>query len=244
LPALGRNLLLHPTSGVGGIYDEPVETWSGPPQTVICRQFAHLDGIHGTWLEVAPGHPGLFALAFPWYGARTHRRLMGHVNRLSAIIAIVSDRQGGRIRPGSGGRPLITYTPGKREQAHLRRGIAEAARIHIAAGARSIATLHMRDHSFRVPDGGGPREIDDLCRRIERAPVTRNRSIIFSAHQMGTCRMGSSPRDSVCGPDGEVFGVRGLYIADGSAFPASPGVNPMITIMALAHHTAQGMKLL
>ncbi|MGI4870513.1 MAG: hypothetical protein ACRYFX_04965 [Janthinobacterium lividum] len=31
-------------------------------------------------------------------------------------------------------------------------------------------------------------------------------------------------------------------MADGSAFPACSGVNPMLTIMALAHYTAQGMK--
>jgi choline dehydrogenase-like flavoprotein len=42
----------------------------------------------------------------------------------------------------------------------------------------------------------------------------------------------------VCDEDGEVFGISGLFIADASAFPGSSGVNPMITIMALAHHTA------
>jgi choline dehydrogenase-like flavoprotein len=68
-----------------------------------------------------------------------------------------------------------------------------------------------------------------------------NRSILFSAHQMGTAAMGSDPRRAVCGPDGQVFGARGLYITDASAFPASSGVNPMITVMALAHHTARQM---
>ena len=51
---------------------------------------------------------------------------------------------------------------------------------------------------------------------------------------MGTCAMGTNRRKAVCGPDGQVLGVRGLYIADASAFPASSGVNPMITVMALA----------
>ncbi|MFC7667509.1 GMC oxidoreductase [Hymenobacter humi] len=36
--------------------------------------------------------------------------------------------------------------------------------------------------------------------------------------------------------------VQNLFVADGSAFPACSGVNPMLTIMALAHFTAQGMK--
>jgi len=42
------------------------------------------------------------------------------------------------------------------------------------------------------------------------------------------------------GPDstGELCGVRGLYLRDASVFPTAPGVNPMITIMAMAHRTA------
>jgi choline dehydrogenase-like flavoprotein len=45
----------------------------------------------------------------------------------------------------------------------------------------------------------------------------------------------------VCGPDGAVYGLKGVYVADASIFPASSGVNPMITIMALARHVAKGM---
>jgi len=35
--------------------------------------------------------------------------------------------------------------------------------------------------------------------------------------------------------------VRGLYVTDASAFPTSSGVNPMITIMAIADHVARGI---
>ena len=59
---------------------------------------------------------------------------------------------------------------------------------------------------------------------------------------MGTCRMGSDPRSAVCDERSEVFRVKGLYIADASAFPASSGVNPMITIMALAACVADGIE--
>ena len=46
-------------------------------------------------------------------------------------------------------------------------------------------------------------------------------------------------RTAVCDERGEVFGARGLYVADASAFPASSGVNPMISVMALAQCVAQ-----
>jgi choline dehydrogenase-like flavoprotein len=64
---------------------------------------------------------------------------------------------------------------------------------------------------------------------------------------MGTARMGSDPRLHPCDPDGHVrrgsgrreTGVRGVYVADASLFPTAIGVNPMLTIMALARHVAR-----
>jgi choline dehydrogenase-like flavoprotein len=68
-----------------------------------------------------------------------------------------------------------------------------------------------------------------------------NRVLLFTAHQMSTCRIGTSPRDSVAGPDGRVHGVPGLYVTDASAMPTASGVNPVLSLMALARRTALGM---
>jgi choline dehydrogenase-like flavoprotein len=83
--------------------------------------------------------------------------------------------------------------------------------------------------------------IDVFCDRVLEARVGRNWSLVASAHQMGTCRMGGDKQSAVCDERGEVFGVAGLYVADTSAFPASSGVNPMITVMALAACIADGI---
>ena len=61
---------------------------------------------------------------------------------------------------------------------------------------------------------------------------------LFSAHQMGTARMGRNPETSVAKPTGELHDVRGVWIGDTSAFPSALGVNPMVTCMALAARTA------
>lgn len=242
LPALGQNLFLHPTSAVSGVYAEQIEPWHGPPQTILCDQFAMLDGNYGFRLETAPVHPGLLALATPWFGARDHRRRMQQAAHVASFIVLVRDKQGGRVRVGKDGRPVIEYRPGAQEQAHLKRGIAEAVRVHLAAGASDVLTLHTREHSFRRSEELTDAQIDAFCQRLGKAALDRHWSALFSAHQMGTCRMGSDARTAVCDENGEVFGVAGLFIADGSAFPASSGVNPMLTIMALAHHTAQWIK--
>jgi choline dehydrogenase-like flavoprotein len=48
-------------------------------------------------------------------------------------------------------------------------------------------------------------------------------------------------RDSVADPDGQVWGVDGLYVTDASDMPTASGVNPMLSILALARCTAQRM---
>jgi choline dehydrogenase-like flavoprotein len=58
-------------------------------------------------------------------------------------------------------------------------------------------------------------------------------------HPLGTARMGIDPASSVIGPDHQVHDTPGLYVVDGSAVPTPLGVNPQVTIMALATRAAE-----
>ncbi|MFL5709552.1 MAG: GMC oxidoreductase, partial [Chloroflexota bacterium] len=75
-----------------------------------------------------------------------------------------------------------------------------------------------------------------------------NRGGVFSAHQMGSARMGADPRTHPVDLAGRVRvsdrhdrPVPGLYVGDGSLFPTGIGVNPMITVMALARRVARAI---
>lgn len=239
-PHLGRNLHLHPTTAVAGRYDQPARGWVGAPQSVLCDEYHRLRGNYGVRIEAAPIHPGLLALAVPWYGARDHRARMQHAAHVSAFVILARDQGTGRVRVDREGRPVIDYAVGRAERALLMEGAAKAAAIHHAAGAREIHTVHVREHTWRRD---GSDNIEDFCARVARAPVHGNRAAVFSAHQMGTCRMGTDPATSVCDERGVVRGTRGLHVADASLFPASSGVNPMITIMALAEMVAEGLTV-
>ncbi|MDP9178931.1 MAG: GMC oxidoreductase, partial [Gemmatimonadota bacterium] len=244
LPALGRNLFIHPTTGVTGVFDHLIEAWKGPPQTVVCDEFAELRGSYGYRIETAVAHPGLLAAATPWLGAVHHRQTMQQVAQRALLIVLVRDCAAGRVSIDADGRPRMSYRTHRLEREMLRHGMATAARILDAAGATSISTVHVTPlGTERAANTAAttPQQIDQLCRRISTAPVGGNKMHLFSAHQMGTCRMGRDGRSAVCDANGEVFGVRGLFIGDASAFPLSSGVNPMITVMAMAHHTARGI---
>jgi choline dehydrogenase-like flavoprotein len=84
-------------------------------------------------------------------------------------------------------------------------------------------------------------DVDRYVERLKRVPLGAGGFRLFSAHQMGTCRMGSDPQTSVANPYGELHDTPGVWIGDASAFPTSSGTNPMITIMALAHRTGEAI---
>jgi choline dehydrogenase-like flavoprotein len=60
-------------------------------------------------------------------------------------------------------------------------------------------------------------------------------------HQAGTCRMGDDPRTSVVDRHCRVHGHDNLFVADGSPHVTNGGFNPVLTILALAYRTAEGI---
>ena len=232
----GRHLALHPTVAVAGIYDHPVPLWSGVPQSVVSEAFGDLAPAYGFRIECPPALPGILAASVPWWGAAQHRQLMAQAANTAAFIAIVRDREGGRVTLDRQGQAGASYRVQPETARHLIRAMIETVRIHRAAGARQVATPHTPPLALDRDGDLGAYEAE-----IERRGVVANRMTLFSAHQMSTCRIGHERTHSVTNPDGQVWDVEGLYVTDASAFPASSGVNPMLTVMALARRTAQRM---
>jgi choline dehydrogenase-like flavoprotein len=228
----GRSLHLHPVPPVPAVYDDPIRLWSGPPQTVMSDAYAWLDGGYGFRLEVPSALPGVLAASFPWRGAAEHAERMRELDHVAVIIPIVRDRESGSVTIDRAGRPVVRYRVRGMAARHCVRAIVEAAYVHLAAGAREAFTLHTRPLVVRRGD-----DLDAFAREVERREIVPNRVAIFSAHQMSTARMGGQ-RGAVADPDGRIRGVSGLYVADASAFPSASGVNPMLTVMALARRNA------
>ena len=62
---------------------------------------------------------------------------------------------------------------------------------------------------------------------------------LFSAHQMGSCRLGVDPSRGACRPTGQLWECDDVWVCDGSLFPTATGVNPMVTIYAVADGVAR-----
>lgn len=234
---IGRNLHLHPTSVAYGLYEEPVYGWSGPMMSRYVPEFSRLDDGYGVSLQTAPIHPGIAAVVLPWANGVQHKQMMQQLAHLGNIIAITRDREGGQIRLDRAGRPVIHYQLAPYDRAHLVRGVREALKIHHAAGAVEVGGPHSTPLVWRTGQ-----DFERFLTQVEATKVRRNAYALLSAHQMSSCRMGSSPLRGAINPTGETFEVRNLFVADGSALPTALGVNPMLTIMGVAHVIAQHVK--
>ena len=249
-PAIGRHLRVHPVAVVAGRFDEPIEMWRGTMQAARSLQFAEPDKTRERYvIEAAPGHPGLLALALPWEGTAAHVALMDGAARISPLIAIVRDGGEGRTTLTRAGNVRVDYRLDERGIAALRHGLVSMSRIARAAGATEVLAAGTPPVRFRPASGPGT---DAAVARFESELGTfdfrPNRGAVFSAHQMGTVRMGADPRSHPCDPFGRVragdrgdITIGGLFVADGSLFPTGIGLNPMVTIMVLARRVARAI---
>ncbi len=241
---IGRHLHLHPTTTITGMYPEKVYPWKGVMQSAYSNEFGHLTGNYGYKLEVAPVHPGLMGLSTPWYSACDYREHMAQAAHLGTFIILTRDKGEGTITVDRDGEPVADYVTSVFDRRHLLHGMRQAARVHFAAGARAVMSLHnKRTRLERDAEGMvDERQWREFDARLERYGMGVNRLMMFTAHQMGTCRMGADPKQSVTDGNCEVHGIKGLFVCDGSVFPAATGVNPMLSIMGLAHRASQYIK--
>lgn len=234
--ALGRHLTLHPATAVLGLMDEPVRPWTGALQAHYSDQFADLHEGYGFKFETAPMHPSLAALAHPWGSGAQYRDAMARLPRTTLIGILLRDRFGGRVRINGQGAPVVDYSLARYDQAHLWRAVQEGSRLLEAAGAREISVPQSAPNGYRPADGSAART--RWLEGVRGRGLGANQMLLVTFHQMGSCRMGGNRSTSVVNPENEVWDVPGLYVADASVFPSASGVNPMLTIMGIAHRAA------
>ena len=235
--AVGDHLRLHPCTAVLGVYGEDQRAWWGAPHTIVVDEFADTGGGWGYLIETAQYTTGVGASAIPFTSGRDHKEALADYRFGATSIGLLRDRGHGRVTVDREGQAVHSYSlTDEVDVANARHGLEAQARIHEAAGAREIRALATAMPRWRRGD-----DLGEFVARVQRVPLGFGGHRLFSAHQMGTCRMGTDPATSVAGPWGELHDTPGVWIGDGSAFPTSSGTNPMISIMALAHRTAEAI---
>ncbi len=216
-PALGRNLSIHPATGITASFEEEVIPWRGVMQSVGIEELHEREGV---LLEATSTPPGMGAVSAPGYGTHLLRRLDRAANT-ATLGAMIADEPSGRV---FGRRsPLVTYRLAKADERRLAIAVAAMTRVMLAAGAREVEL-----------GGGAPvvRSEADLDAAMQQLDVRRLRLAAF--HPTGSAAAGSDPSRHPVDPEGRLRGIDGVWVADGSILPSCPGVNPQVSIMAIA----------
>ena len=234
-PAVGRHLRLHPAGIVLGVYAERIEGWEGQIQSSVSHAFKDLEGAWGFLLESTYMAPSLFLASYPWVDGRQHKedsaRQFPHI---APFISVGRDHGEGSVTIDEGGGAVVRWSFDDEVDRRLFvRAQVELCRLHRAAGAKRIHTMHSAPTSWEEGE-----DFDAYLTEVESASYASNDVAVFSAHQMSSCRMGSDPEDSVADGLGQLHDIREVWIGDASAFPTASGVNPMVSNMALARRTA------
>ena len=234
--SIGRNLHFHPVTLPRG----RVRRRRSVRGRARCRRGTRRStrgstGGYGIRYETAPIHPGFFGAGLQWAGARESLELARRYRHMAPIFALVRDRDGGEVVVGRDGEPSARYRLSRYDLRHMRAGFVGAARILEAAGAKRIVSTHANPVVWAPGPGRG---VGWFLAQADARGWEPNRVLYASAHLMGTARMGGSPTGSACDPTGETWEVARLVVCDGSTFPTASGVNPMVTIAAVAHLNA------
>ncbi len=229
-PNIGRHLALHPIHANVGVMEESVRFYEGIPQ---CEYLDRLDrrNLSGFLLEGIGAHPILTSLILQGFGGE-HTRQMADYENFSIHYVMLKDRPQGHISVNRFGNPVISYALHSKDVFNLREGMKLSAKIYFAAGARKVYLNHVD-----LPVIEGEWEVE----KIDGLKIESNRMVLYSAHQLSTCRMGAQSGTSVTNSYGQFHGIGNLYISDASIIPTSLGVNPQVTIMALATRNAKNI---
>src|SRR6266540_598796 len=232
---VGHHLRLHPGTAAFGVFDEDVRMWEGTLQARYSAELRSRLGEYAPIFETVPVHPGSGSTALPWVSSASHRALMERYANLSLCAVLCRDTAGGQVRIDRDGQPRLRYRMPPADEQRAAEGVVAAGQVLAAAGAGEVFSMHPARISFRP---GQPGAQETWASAIRGAGYRGGRMTFFSYHQMGSCRLGTDPASSAVGPDHETHEVRGLFVTDGSVFPTASGVNPMLSIMGLAHRAA------
>lgn len=219
---LGRNLSIHPATAVRALFDEEIDMATGVPQSYFIDEFAD----ERLMFEGAAGPPDYHAMSLP-YVRDAHRELMLRWRNTSQFGVMVSDSSRGSVRERLG-RAEIRYDLNAADTAAFKRGIELLCELYWAAGARAV---------LPPVDGVGLLHDGDV-ETIRTLEVRPHHLTLMAFHPLGTARADARPGHGVVDGDLRLHGAQGIYVADGSVVPSALGVNPQVTIMALATRLA------
>lgn len=211
---VGRNYMRHMTGSVYAVFRQPVHMYRGTTMAGIVRDEARHDPrrgfVGGYELEtLSLGVPFMAAFLNPGGWGEEFAWYMDNYTRMAGMWLVGEDM------PRETNR--VTLNTNVKDQWGN-----PVPNVHFDDHDNDIA---MRNHAFR--QGERIYQAAGAIKAFRTPPYP-------STHNLGTCRMGASAKDSVCNAFGQTHDIPNLFISDGSQFTTGGAENPTLTIVTLA----------
>ena len=235
---VGRRLRLHPVTAVFGVFEEELRPWEGTMQALYSDEHARPRRRgYGVKYETGPMNPSQLLTFAPFRTRASRLELVAGLSRTGVVGVLAARPRAGEVhgrprRRADRGVPDLAARRGATRGRESRAGRASCRPRGRGGSSRRTSKLV----EWRAARGGS---LDAFVAAGDARGYASGRCAYVSFHIMGSARMGGSPAMSACNPDGETWEVRDLVVCDGSLFPTASGVNPMISIEALAHLNAR-----
>ncbi|MEZ0601154.1 GMC family oxidoreductase [Paraburkholderia sp. IW21] len=220
---VGKNLMVQTNQAAWGVMDEEIRWYKGPPSLAMTEHWNYTDtgkDFFGGYCYMSQG-----ALPNAWASTQNGRGLWGDalLHEMEKYNHQVGLKIVGETLPQE--RNRVTLADEKDQY-----GLPVARVTYSLCDNDTRLVRHALDFMGQHLQAAGAREIwnqdNDTC------------------HLNGTARMGDDPRTSVVNSDCRSWDIPNLWICDGSVFPTVGGVNPSLTIQAIAYRTADRIEAL
>ena len=202
-----------------GEFDEALDSFDADQMNVYLRDPDYLiEATHNPLMSSALTTPGFL---------EDHGRLMRRHRNLAYAGALVPTEPKGRVFISRfTGAEEVRFELSPLDMRRLRKGLTAIGEVFFQAGARRIVLPTHQYSAIEERD-----RLDELPGRVRRM-----RDIaVGSAHPQGGNPMSEDPEIGVVDSDLRVHGLDNLFVCDASVFPTSVGVNPIQSILAVAH---------
>ncbi len=225
---VGENLQFHPGVAAMGVFPDPTTPQFGATQGYQSLEFVR----DGYKLETLWAPPGVFAVRLPGLGFELKKNLaMIPYAAIWDAIATCNRSRGSVRARRIGLDPSLSWRLDPKDLGILVDALWRLVELFFAAGAERVLP-----GVFGLPEEF--HSLDD-ARRIRTRTFRATDFTLAGNHVFSTTRMHGDGRRGVVDEDGRCHDTDNLYLADTGILPRSPSVNPMLTLMALAHRTAQ-----
>ncbi len=218
--ALGRHFQIHPATGLIAKFKSSVRMGFGATQGVHILNFMESDHFKLEGLSLPPEN---LAFGLPFIGKSLIDHLLDYDHLTNAGVVVKAEAEG--VVSTIFGSGIVRYSPTPYDMLCLRKGLKTLSEALFSVGA-----LEIYPNVHGMPTLKSP---DDL-KLWDAMSTDPSHYYMGTSHLFGSTRMGRNPLTSVVDLDFRVHGLKGIYVVDSSVFPTNLGINPQLTIMAVA----------